>query len=117
MLAKEIIQRVREVQVRTGRDVADVLAGPFVNFPDSAFREISIARLAEGGNITRGGLAQVHADEILALPTGAQVTPLDNLGPAVVNVTFMVDGRVIAKASGPYLADELILHSGARRSG
>lgn len=98
-------------------DVADVLAGPFVNFPDSAFRPVSIARLDEGGNILRGGLAQVHANEILNLPTGAQVTPLDKLGPAMVNVTFMVDGRVLAKASGPYLADELILHSGAVRPG
>lgn len=31
MLAKEIIQRVREVQVRTGRQVADVLAGEYVS--------------------------------------------------------------------------------------
>lgn len=29
MLAKEIIQRVREIQVRTGRQVADVLAGQY----------------------------------------------------------------------------------------
>ena len=27
MLAREILQRVREIQVRTGRQVADVLAG------------------------------------------------------------------------------------------
>ncbi|MHB0960580.1 MAG: DUF58 domain-containing protein [Pirellulaceae bacterium] len=31
MLAKEIIQRVREIQVRTGRQVADVLAGQYVS--------------------------------------------------------------------------------------
>ena len=31
MLAREIIQRVREVQVRTGRHVADVLAGEYVS--------------------------------------------------------------------------------------
>ena len=29
MLAKEVIQRVREIQVRTGRQVADVLAGQY----------------------------------------------------------------------------------------
>ena len=29
MLAKEVIKRVREIQVRTGRDVADVLAGQY----------------------------------------------------------------------------------------
>lgn len=31
MLAREIIQRVREIQVRTGRQVADVLAGQYVS--------------------------------------------------------------------------------------
>lgn len=31
MLAKEIIHRVREIQVRTGRQVADVLAGEYVS--------------------------------------------------------------------------------------
>ena len=31
MLAKEVIQRVREIQVRTGRQVADVLAGQYVS--------------------------------------------------------------------------------------
>ena len=31
MLAKEILQRVREIQVRTGRQVADVLAGEYVS--------------------------------------------------------------------------------------
>lgn len=31
MLAREIIQRVREIQIRTGRQVADVLAGQYVS--------------------------------------------------------------------------------------
>ncbi len=31
MLAREVIQRVREIQVRTGRQVADVLAGQYVS--------------------------------------------------------------------------------------
>ena len=31
MLASEIIRRVREIQVRTGRQVADVLAGEYVS--------------------------------------------------------------------------------------
>ncbi len=31
MLAKDIIQRVREIQIRTGRQVADVLAGEYVS--------------------------------------------------------------------------------------
>ena len=31
MLAKDIIQRVREIQVRTGRQVADVLAGEYIS--------------------------------------------------------------------------------------
>src|SRR6187402_3263693 len=31
MLASEILRRVREIQVRTGRQVADVLAGEYVS--------------------------------------------------------------------------------------
>ncbi len=31
MLAKDVIQRVREIQVRTGRQVADVLAGQYIS--------------------------------------------------------------------------------------
>ena len=31
MLPKEIMRRVREIQVRTGRQVADVLAGEYVS--------------------------------------------------------------------------------------
>jgi hypothetical protein len=31
MLAREILERVREIQVRTGRHVADVLAGEYVS--------------------------------------------------------------------------------------
>ena len=31
MLAREVIQRVREIQVHTGRQVADVLAGQYVS--------------------------------------------------------------------------------------
>ncbi len=31
MLAAEIIRRVKEIQVRTGRPVADVLAGEYVS--------------------------------------------------------------------------------------
>ncbi len=31
MLAREVIQRVREIQIRTGRQVADVLAGQYVS--------------------------------------------------------------------------------------
>ena len=31
MLARDIIQRVRQIQIRTGRQVADVLAGEYVS--------------------------------------------------------------------------------------
>ncbi len=31
MLTAEIIRRVREIQIRTGRSVADVLAGEFIS--------------------------------------------------------------------------------------
>ena len=31
MLASEIIRRVREIHVRTGRQVADVLAGEYIS--------------------------------------------------------------------------------------
>ncbi len=99
-------------------DAADVLAGPFINFPDNALPRISIPRLAEGGQITAGGLVQVHRDELLALPGGASVIPLDRMdGGRPYSIKLILDGRTIAKASGPHLADELVLHSGARRNG
>ncbi len=99
-------------------DAADVLAGPFINFPDNALPRISIPRLDEGGSLTAGGLVQVHQDELLSLPTGASVIPLDRVGGGrPVNVTVMLDGRVILRAIGPHLADDLVLHSGARRAG
>ena len=40
MLASEIIRRVKEIQVRTGRHVADVLAGEYV----SVFKGVGLAR-------------------------------------------------------------------------
>jgi phage-related protein len=98
-------------------NVADVLAGPFINFPDAVFRRITIPRLAEGGSVVAPGLVQVHQDELLSLPVGASVIPLDRAGggrPWIV--TLNLDGRTIARATGPHLVDELILHSGARRS-
>lgn len=99
-------------------NAADVLAGPFINFPDNALPRISIPRLAEGGSLTSGGLVQVHRNELLALPGGASVIPLDRVGGGrPFNITMILDGRVIARAAGPHLTDDLVLHSGARRSG
>ena len=98
-------------------NAADVLAGPFINFPDNALPRISIPRLAEGGSITSGGLVQVHRNELLSLPAGASVIPLDRAMGRPFNITMILDGKVIARATGPHLADDLVLHSGARRSG
>ncbi len=55
MLPKEIMRRVREIQVRTGRQVADVLAGEYVSvFKGSGieFDEVNtqIFRLLVEGN-------------------------------------------------------------------
>ena len=59
-------------------DAADVLAGPFINFPDQVFSPISVPRLADGGLLARGGMVKVGdaGPEVVHLPQGASVQPL-----------------------------------------
>lgn len=59
-------------------DMADKLAGPFINFPDQLFTPVTIPRLAEGGMTTRSGPVKVgeRGTEIVNLPSGATVQPL-----------------------------------------
>src|SRR5262249_41881531 len=56
VLAREILQRVREIQVRTGRQVADVLAGEY-------------------GSVFKG--RGIEFDEVRPSVPGADVGPLD----------------------------------------
>lgn len=80
--------------------------------------KVSIPQLAEGGTAVTGGTAWVGEDgpELVDLPTGASVIPLDKMsGGRPFNVTMMLDGRVLARATGPHLVDDLVLHSGQRR--
>ena len=52
--------------------------------------EVSIPRLAKGGDIMRGGWAMVgeRGPEMLHLPAGAQVRPLDKSSTATLNINF-----------------------------
>ena len=59
-----------------------------------------IEKLAEGGNVTAGGMAMVgeRGPELLNLPKGASVTPLDKAaGNVTVNVT--VQGSMLSNAA------------------
>lgn len=77
-----------------------------------------IPRLAEGGDIRRPGLSLVgeRAPELLSMPRGARVTPLDNPGLAAsgavsaqaapIHVDLVVDGRRFTQAVvRPHLID------------
>ena len=76
-----------------------------------------IPLLAEGGEIVQRGYAIVGeaGPELLELPQGARVTPLAAAGGfSTANITFEVDGRVLAKIIGQPLAEEIRLRTGLR---
>jgi len=83
-------------------DAADVIAGPFVNFPDEMFTPISIPRLAEGGITTSDGPVRVgeRGIEVLNLPAGTSVQPLtgSNGNGATVYIDKMMGGDPKATA-------------------
>jgi len=87
-------------------------------FKDVAYvGKVSIPQLAAGGTTVTPGLVSVGEEgpELLDLPTGASVIPLDRMGGGrPYNITMVLDGRVLASASGPHLVDDLVLHSGQR---
>jgi hypothetical protein len=57
--------------------------------------------LAEGGNVTAGGLSMVgeRGPELLNLPKGASVTPLDKGGTGGVTVYVTVQGSMLSNAA------------------
>lgn len=98
-------------------DTADVLAGPFINFPDEVFSPVRIPRVHSGG---------IADDEMLAvLQAGEVVTPrdtarrlfqfLDNLGetPAPTTAGGLFDGASFTFAGTP----EAMVEAVARRVG
>jgi hypothetical protein len=57
---------------------------------------------ADGGNVVRGGAGIVgdRGPELLDLPDGARVTPLEDAdtgGDVIIPITFMADGEVLTK--------------------
>lgn len=68
----------------------------------------SIFGLAEGGTTTSAGAVMVgeRGPEILNLPKGATVTPLNKTG-GVANITVMLDSETIARKIGAPLVDEI----------
>lgn len=75
-------------------DAADVLAGPFINFPDAMFSPVSIPRLAEGGMTTKHGPVRVgeRGPETVFLPGGATVAPAGNMGGVSVVIERLEGG-------------------------
>lgn len=65
---------------------------PGVNIP--LLPTVSIPRLADGGDITRGGTVMVGEEgpEYLNLPAGARVTPLDKAGTTNITMNVTVQG-------------------------
>lgn len=87
------------------------IGGQTINFPD-------LPRLAAGGDIVRGGLAEVgeRGPEILNLPAGARVTPLDPRpidvgglgggGHKTIRVPVKLGVRQIAEAVAEFAEDD-----------
>ena len=69
------------------------VGGKGINIP-------TIPMLANGGEIIKGGAAIVgeRGPELINLPTGAKVTPLQG-AETTVNVYTMLDGKVVAKST------------------
>lgn len=100
-------------------DYADVIAGPFINFPDNPVKPVSIPRLHDGGQVALPGLVNMKpGEEIVGLPSGATVVPLDKLdgGGRPYTITMVLDGRTIAQATGRHLVDDITLHTGVKRA-
>ena len=74
---------------------------------------VNIPRLAEGGNLVSGGSVMVGEEgpEVLNLPRGASVTPLNN---RPIQVTIMLDSKILANGLVGPLADAIILQTGVR---
>ncbi len=74
----------------------------------------SIPGLASGGIITRSGLTLVgeRGPELLNLPRGASVIPLDKAasGPSTQTIAIYLDGRAIAKQTVKNMPRILTLH-------
>ena len=63
MIARDIIQRVREIQFRTGRQVADVLAGEYISVE-------AIDRLGSPGDVQGLGMILVASGALAVNLTG-----------------------------------------------
>jgi hypothetical protein len=72
------------------------------------------AEMAAGGTVGRSGWSWVgeRGVELLNLPRGAQVIPLDKMGGGTANIYVELDGRTIAKVIGQPLVDEIRLRTG-----
>lgn len=95
-------------------DIPEVDLGPIGKVGGGRIRVPQIPYLAQGGDVMAGGLAVVgdRGPELLNLPAGATVTPLENgaalgMGPYVVEVPVIIDGREIARATREFTPTEL----------
>lgn len=90
-----------------------------VGFDEVRVRVPQIPMLADGGNVTRDGLAIVgeRGAEVVSLPRGASVTPLGAGGGLSLVVPVSIDGREVARATVSYTRDELLKMAAGRRLG
>ena len=116
---KDSINNVLEVMANA-IDVAkkgiDKVPGgnPFGDAMIAAASTLRAAKLAEGGDILRGGMALVgeRGPELLRLPTGASVTPTNQINSAMVGVpgpitvNLVIDGHILATVEGILAANE-----------
>lgn len=74
-----------------------------------------IPGLADGGTVTRGGRVLVgeRAPEVLDLPVGARVTPLDKTA-GTANIYVMLDSKTLVSALKAPLANEIRVATGLR---
>jgi len=116
---KDSINNVLEVMANA-IDVAkkgiDKVPGgnPFGDAMIAAASTLRAAKLAEGGDILRGGMSLVgeRGPELLRLPTGASVTPTNQINSAMVGVpgpitvNLVIDGHILATVEGILAANE-----------
>lgn len=90
--------------------------GPGPKFGGFTLGLPNIPLLAEGGTITRAGLSIVGEDgiELLELPTGARVTPLDALAGAALGGSGVTIERLEVPTASNATADEVVAAIGAK---
>lgn len=90
--------------------IPDRFGGGTLGVPDfNRFDFDGIDGLAEGGSILRGGSVMVGEEgpELLNLPRGAEVRPLDKVGEQVINININ-NAKILNNKDAAELADRIV---------